>query len=116
MCSVANSCSAEPMKVNEGVEVQNSEEVVTIERFGKVLDWFGPIIDLRRRIPLLDKITLLLREKLSYVLNEVLMLRTDGFMEMLVQKKLKLDLHKNQLDLSLYGLVQLPLRALPYQR
>jgi len=54
---------AEKPKPTEGVILEQADEVVHIEKLGKILDWFGPICDpTTRSITMLDKITSLLRK------------------------------------------------------
>jgi len=42
---------------------QTEDRVVTMDRFGKVLSWFGPLVDLQYGVIILDKIRLLLQKK-----------------------------------------------------
>jgi len=54
---------AENPKTKEGVMIKNSGLVVNLEKFGKVLAWFGPIsVPENRKILLLEKITSLLKQ------------------------------------------------------
>eukprot|EP01104_Vermistella_antarctica_P014036 TRINITY_DN4345_c0_g1_i1.p1 TRINITY_DN4345_c0_g1~~TRINITY_DN4345_c0_g1_i1.p1 ORF type:complete len:583 (+),score=95.87 TRINITY_DN4345_c0_g1_i1:118-1866(+) len=52
----------QPKSSDSGVMIRNSEMEVSLERFGRILDWFGPIVDPNRTFSFLDKITGLLRE------------------------------------------------------
>jgi len=55
---------AEKPKPSEGVVKQDAEEMVNLEKFGRILEWFGPIIDpLSREISFFDRITSLLQQK-----------------------------------------------------
>jgi hypothetical protein len=54
---------AEKPKPTEGVVLEQAEDVVHMEKFGKILEWFGPMFDPNSRsITMLDRITSLLRK------------------------------------------------------
>eukprot|EP01097_Dermamoeba_algensis_P001374 TRINITY_DN1518_c0_g1_i1.p1 TRINITY_DN1518_c0_g1~~TRINITY_DN1518_c0_g1_i1.p1 ORF type:complete len:568 (+),score=89.75 TRINITY_DN1518_c0_g1_i1:247-1704(+) len=53
---------AEAPKANYGLVIANEDELVRLEKFGEVLNWFGPLVEEGIGIQLLSKVRNLIRE------------------------------------------------------
>ncbi len=42
--------------LTETPQFENEEELVTMDRFGKVLAWFGPLVDMNYGVIIVDKV------------------------------------------------------------
>jgi len=53
---------AEVPTPNHGIVITNEEEVVRLEKFGDILNWFGPLVENQKGVVLMDKIRILIKE------------------------------------------------------
>ena len=51
-----------------------NEPVVTIEKFGEMLNWFGPIVDEQGKVAIFDNVRSLLSGDLLHVVNVLILL------------------------------------------